>query len=173
MSLNKAKYVGLLTGAIILGAFPPVAAVSANTTEEVQSQQVVVQQQEKGSVTLQQLVDSSNLNDKVKNQVINNELAQVKKQMNAEGAQTRVGKSTTSKTLTNSQVKKVYNSSKPYTTLAGFIPKTYGVVGLIYSNYYGKFEKAAMNGWGLKITITSNPNNPTSTGTTFSVSYVK
>ena len=44
---------------------------------------------------------------------------------------------------------------------------------VLYALYDGRFATAANNGWGLKVTLTIDSYNPTSTGMAWSYSYIK
>lgn len=78
------------------------------------------------------------------------------------------------KVFSRAQVAKI--SQRGYTSqaLAALLPGPLKAgASLIYGSYYKQFHTAARNGWGVRITLTVDSYNPTSTGMSWSASYVK
>lgn len=175
--MSKIKYVTFILLAIINGgSFSTINTVSAATTDTTENKVQQVEQSsdqlEDKTVTLQELIDTSNLTQEEKIVVTNSFLNYLSNQMESQ-AMTRSRYYTIHQDLSNSKVKKIVNSSNPIQLLSGFIPYAGVPLSIIYYNYYNMYSTAAMNGWGIRITITSDSYNPTSTGTTFKISYLK
>ena len=81
--------------------------------------------------------------------------------------------STVIRTLSPEQVKEAARHTSLSGNLVGAIPKVGIPLAAIYHLRAHQLEKAAENGWGLKVTFTADKNNPTSSGMNFSWSYVK
>lgn len=163
----------LLTGYII----PINTVLASDATENVeitkQSTDTTMIDSESESLTLQTMLDNSNMSISDKITTTNTFLTRLKYEFNTR-SMPRSRYYTIHQDLSRTQVKKIANSGNKVATLGGLLPGSIGIsAGLIYGNYYGMFTKAAINGWGIRITITSDSYNPTSTGTTFNVSYLK
>ncbi|KRL13703.1 hypothetical protein [Schleiferilactobacillus perolens] len=80
-------------------------------------------------------------------------------------------------TLSRAQVKAIAKEGDPVTKLTSFLSLSGNLFAVsaafIYGSYYGYFTTAAINGWGIKITLTIDSYVPTSAGMSWSISYVK
>lgn len=112
------------------------------------------------TLTLQSMLDNSNMNTAEKIVVTNSFLNGLKDEFNTR-FMPRSRYYTIRQDLSKEQVKKVANSGNKIATLGGLLPGSIGTsAGLIYGNYYGMFTTAAINGWGIRISITSDSYNP-------------
>jgi len=173
------KLITLISTTIIMGFTAPLNIVHAssilNTNESAESKTELSKSdnQNNEAITLQEMLDDSNMDLAEKSVVTNTFLRGLKSEFNTR-SMPRSRYYTIHQDLSRSQIKKIANSGNKVTTLVGYLPGAIGTsAGLIYGNYYGMFTTAAINGWGIRITITSDSYNPTSTGTTFKVSYLK
>lgn len=128
------------------------------------------------TVTLQQIVDSLNVSPQEKEEII----VQTLKYINSTNTENRTinafrsaKMSTVIQRLTPAQVKKAANTNDWIGYLAGLVPKIGIPLGAIYMLNGQTLRTAADHGWGLEVVFTADPNNPTSTGMSFSWRYVK
>lgn len=82
------------------------------------------------------------------------------------------------KDISAKDVKKIARSSRKADTFMDILGDIHDSLILdvyqhIFDLYYNKFRIAARHGWGIRITITTNSYDDTSTGTSFSLSYIK
>jgi hypothetical protein len=181
-------------------AYPVV--VSANTSNvtpqsiSVSSEVIVAQG------TLQDLFQSSTLTQSEKDQIVSSLLQLIPPQERtsfrigtrsvftssfgiSSVASTNAGRYfTSSQKFTHAQVVKIAKAGGNLTSVTSILASILGVHSLqagfgmsllsaIYSDYYGNFQTAAANGWGIKITLTIDSYVPTSAGMSWSISYIK
>lgn len=174
---SKARSTIIVSTLLLCSLMVPTMSVSAavaSNSESIETSNMKNDLGESQSFSLEELMDESGLSYSEKAALTNEVLDSIKEQART-GIMLRSRYYTIHQDLSNAQVKKVVNSADSISTLKKIIPNKaiQAVVGAIYSNYYSMYRTAASKGWGIRITITSDSYNPTSTGTTFNVSYLK
>lgn len=179
----KKKIIFSALGVILLTPVLSTGVVLADTLTNQES--VVVNNndlslnvREGETVTLQQIVDSLNVTPQEKEEIIAETLKYVNaNNINAENRNMRAYSSarmsTVIKRLSPSQVKKAANTNDWIGYLTGLAPRVGIPLGAIYMLNGQTLRTAADHGWGLEVVFTADPNNPTSTGMSFSWRYVK
>lgn len=169
----------IVFGALVVLAFSPVLLSGVAFADVLDSQSMVTESttstlnvKEGETVTLQEIIDSLNLSPQQKEYIISETLKMANDNQATDGSRS-ARMSTVIKRLSPAQVKRAANSNDWVGYLSGLVPTVGIPLGAIYMLNGQTLRTAADHGWGLEVVFTANPNNPTSTGMSFSWRYVK
>lgn len=159
--------------------FSPILSSGVACADTLDSQAIVTENaistlnvKEGETVTLQEIIDSLNLSPQQKEYIVSETLKTINDNQVSNGDKSS-RMSTVIKRLSPAQVKKAANSNDWIGYLSGLVPTVGIPLGAIYMLNGQTLRTAADHGWGLEVVFTANPNNPTSTGMSFSWRYVK
>lgn len=170
--------IGAMAVGLLLGTATPTVVMASDVGEDSsQFQASVVENQDTDTVTVHNLLSGYHYTMQEENRLTSNLINELCSQLPyLILARSNSRYFTIHRDLTPKQVKKIVRSTNApgaIIQILGLTNMAVGIYGALYNMYYNKFSMAASHNWGIRMTIKSDKYNPTSTGTTFSVSYIK
>lgn len=147
------------------------------TTNDFQQGRFNKKDEEESTISLHDLLIKANYSTEHENQIAEKLIASLQSELLfLILARTNSKYFTIHKDISAKQVKRIVKSTNKmnlYLKIIGDVNDYAGIYSELFNLYYAKYRIAAKHNWGIRITIRSDKYNPTSTGTTFTVSYIK